>query len=54
MEALASLVLVTCYVVTGLYVVVAACVASCCLFAVGAPLVREVAREAIDYVTYGT
>jgi len=53
-EALASLVLVTCYVVTGLYVVVAACVASGCLFAVGALLVRDVARDTIDYVTYGT
>jgi hypothetical protein len=53
-EVLAGLLLVTYYVVTGLYVIAATCVASSCLVAVGTLLIRQVARDTIDYVTYGS
>lgn len=54
MEALTGLLLVAYYVVTGLYLLVALGVAASCLFAVGTLLIRQVARDAIDYGTYST
>ena len=52
MEVLAIPLLATCYLVTGLYALLAAAVASCCLLAVGGVLLRQLGRDAIDSITY--
>jgi hypothetical protein len=54
MEALTTLLLIAYYLLTGLYILVAACVASSCLLAVGWVFVRGLARDAIDSITFGT
>jgi len=51
-EVLASLLPVTYYVVTGLYAVVATCIASSCLVAVGTVLVRHLVPDNIETLTY--
>ena len=54
MEALQTLLLIVYYLVTGLYILVAATVASSCLAAVSFVLLRGLARDTIDAITYGT
>lgn len=54
MEALQTLLLIAYYLVTGLYILVAATVASSCLAAVTFVLLRGLAQDTIDSITYGT
>ncbi len=54
MELLAIPLLTACYLVTGLYALLAAVVASCCLAAVGAVLVRRLGQDALDTITHGS
>ena len=48
------LLLIAYYLLTGLYILVATCVASSCLVAVSVVLVRGLARDTLDAITYGT
>jgi hypothetical protein len=54
MEALQTLLLIAYYLLTGLYILVAATVASSCLAAVSFVFLRGLARDALDSITYGT
>jgi len=54
MEPLAIPLLAACYLVTGLYALVATGVAACCLVAVGVVLVRRLGADAVDIITYGS
>jgi hypothetical protein len=54
MHVLTLPLMVVYYLVLGLYVLIAACVAASCLAAVSTLLVRQAARDAIDYLTYPT
>jgi hypothetical protein len=54
MHLLSVPLLVIYYVVMAVYLLIAAGVATSCLVAVGAILVRRLAGDAVDYFTYPT
>jgi hypothetical protein len=54
MGVLGMVVLIAYYVLTGLYILLATCVATACLAAVSCVVLRGLARDTIDAITYGT